>query len=266
MRGAVTAAVVILRRATRLVCSACNMEFDLRTADSTIRSHVSRTHGARAKLRRSGRLPRDAAAIRTANRFCKRRCRIRLRAVRQAPVLDVDRAPRVQCCGATLNRSSSTKRRCQRRKVAEAGWRCAAHPVLTWSDARARGVHGAPASVRTVHVAKSRIHKRGLFADVHFRVGDVITQLAPCDTELARDADYRLKLRGVPMFWAAAKPRPGRGIAAFANSPHGSGCAANARWHVGPCKTAFLRASRDILPGQEVLVSYGTGFRFFRKG
>lgn len=78
---------------------------------------------------------------------------------------------------------------------------------------------------------------------------------------LTENRGYRLKLPGLPVLTGVCEPIVGQGIASFINSNYRLGVPANVRF-VSVGGLALVRAIADISPGQQLLVSYGTGYKF----
>lgn len=244
--------VLVTERRGLLVCTApgCSKSYPLSVAASTVRSHVLSAHGATTCLRR--RRARSAQRTLVAERLRKRRARAKQRGL----CLPTDG---IQRCGASL--TGNTAQRCKRTRLASPGWRCPDHPRVTLADAEVRGGHGAAPGLRTVHVGPSRFH-RGVIADVHLRPGDYVTEFACGDRGGVRHPGYRLKLPGLEVLWGLPDPVHRRGLGSLVNSASGTGLAQNACFvRVPHTCHVFVRATADILPGQEVFASYGSGYR-----
>jgi hypothetical protein len=238
------------------VCTApdCGKTYPVTVAASTVRSHVLSVHGATTCIRRQ--LPRSAGQTLVAERLRKRKSRA------EAQGLCLASGDGVQRCAASLG--SSPTKKCKRTRLARSGWRCPDHPRLALADAEVRGVHGARASSRIVHVGPSLFFRRGVIADARLRPGDYLTEFACVESRSTkmRNPAYRLKLPGLEVMWGLPDPAPRCGVASLVNSAKGTGHPQNACFFRVPrTRRVFLKALADIFPGQEVFASYGSGFR-----
>ena len=131
--------------------------------------------------------------------------------------------------------------------------------------ASTHGTHGTALS--KIEIRNEGVCDRGVFTKVLIRRGVLLTRAEGekisakqmKDRREAKDPRvlYSVRMKNGSFVFGHLEPIPGRGLGMFVNDISGSTKAANAKFVQGTDDHVYVKLTRDVKAGEEVLVDYG---------